>query len=38
MGKELDAGQYGIQCILAHPFCEEEHVFPQGEHAAEAQV
>ena len=26
---------YGFQFVLAHPFCEKEHVFPQGKHAAE---
>jgi hypothetical protein len=26
---------YGFQFVLAHPFCEKEHVFPQGQHAVD---
>jgi hypothetical protein len=30
-----DLHQTGFQFVFAHPFCEKEHVFPQGEHAVE---
>jgi hypothetical protein len=30
--------EYGLQFILAHPFCEKEYVFPQGKHAVERKL